>query len=52
MTDAPDGKRDFFISFTGADRPWARWLAKALSGAGYSYWFQDQDFHGNIPRSI
>jgi hypothetical protein len=52
MTDAPDGKRDFFVSFTGADRPWARWLAKVLSGAGYSYWFQDQDFHGNIPLSI
>jgi TIR domain len=52
MADAPDGERDFFISFTGADRPWARWLAKVLSGAGYSYWFQDQDFHGNIPRSI
>ena len=52
MTDASAGKRDFFVSFTGADRPWARWLAKVLSGAGYSYRFQDQDFHGSIPRSI
>src|SRR4051795_7546398 len=52
MTNASDAKRDFFISFTGADRPWARWLARTLTEAGYTYWFQDQDFTGSIPRSI
>src|SRR3954469_16004101 len=52
MTDASDSKRHFFISFTGADRPWARWLARTLTEAGYTYWFQDQDFRGSIPRSI
>jgi tetratricopeptide (TPR) repeat protein len=52
MTDASDDKRHFFISFTGADRPWARWLARTLAEAGYTYWFQDQDFAGSIPRSI
>jgi hypothetical protein len=31
MIDAPDGKRHFFVSFTGADRPWARWLARTLT---------------------
>ena len=52
MTETNDAKRHFFISFTGADRPWARWLARTLTEAGYTYWFQDQDFHGSIPRSI
>src|SRR3954449_3274500 len=52
MTDGSGGKCHFFISFTGADRPWARWLARTLTEAGYTYWFQDQDFHGSIPRSI
>jgi TIR domain len=52
MTSAPNAKRDFFISFTGADRPWARWLARTLTEAGHTYWFQDQDFAGAIPGSI
>jgi TIR domain len=52
MTDASDSKRHFSISFTGADRPWARWLARTLTEADYTYWFQDQDFHGSIPVNI
>jgi tetratricopeptide (TPR) repeat protein len=48
MTDAPDGKRDFFVSFTQADRAWATWIAWALEEAGYSVWFQDWDFKGNF----
>jgi hypothetical protein len=40
MTDASDGKRDFFVSFTRADRAWATWIAWALEGAGYSVFFQ------------
>jgi hypothetical protein len=26
--------RDFFVSFTGADRPWATWLLAELDAAG------------------
>ena len=52
MTDVSDGKRDFFISFTGADRPWARWLARVLHEEGYTSCWQDQDFAGSISRSI
>src|SRR3954452_24240664 len=52
MTEPTDAKRHFFISFTGADRPWARWLARTLTEAGYTYWFQDQDFAGPVPDSI
>src|SRR4051812_39915862 len=48
MTDASDAKRDFFISFTRADRAWAAWVAWALEEAGYSVWFQDRDFRGNF----
>src|SRR3954452_1088226 len=52
MTEPTDAKRHFFIGFTGADRPWARWLARTLTEAGYTYWFQDQDFAGTVPDSI
>jgi len=37
MTDVLNGKRDFFISFTSADRPWAHWLARVLAEAGYRF---------------
>jgi tetratricopeptide (TPR) repeat protein len=52
MTEASDGKRDFFVSFTGADRPWARWVAQELRAGGYTSWFQDEDFAGSIPESM
>src|SRR3954471_3286711 len=48
MTDAAGGKRDFFVSFNQADRPWATWIAWVLEEAGYSVWFQDWDFKGNF----
>jgi len=32
----PHGKKDFFISYTGADRQWAEWIAWHLEQAGYS----------------
>ena len=48
MTDASDGKRDFFVSFNQADRAWATWIAWVLEEAGYSVWFQDWDFKGNF----
>lgn len=48
MTDASDGKRDFFVSFNKADRAWATWIAWVLEEAGYSVFFQDWDFRGNF----
>lgn len=44
----PTQTRDFFISFTGADRDWAAWIAWTIEEAGYSVWFQDWDFRGNF----
>ena len=48
MTDATNDKRDFFVSFNQADRPWATWIAWVLEEAGYSVFFQDWDFRGNF----
>jgi hypothetical protein len=48
MTDASNGKRDFFVSFNQADRSWATWIAWVLEEAGYSVFFQDWDFRGNF----
>jgi hypothetical protein len=48
MTDAADGKRDFFVSFNQADHAWATWIAWVLEEAGYSVFFQDWDFTGNF----
>jgi tetratricopeptide (TPR) repeat protein len=36
--------RDFFVSFTGADRPWAAWLLAELDAAQYSTVSQLRDF--------
>jgi TIR domain len=36
--------RDFFISFTNADRAWAEWIAETLQTAGYSVVYQGWDF--------
>jgi Tfp pilus assembly protein PilF len=36
--------REFFVSFTGADRPWAAWLLAELDAAGYSSVSQLRDF--------
>jgi hypothetical protein len=38
------GRRDFFVSYTGADLPWARWIAWELEAAGYTTVFQEWDF--------
>ena len=48
MTNASDGKRDFFISFNQADRAWATWIAWVLEEKGYSVFFQDWDFRRNF----
>jgi tetratricopeptide (TPR) repeat protein len=38
-------KKDFFISYTSADRQWAEWIAWHLEQAGYSTIIQAWDFH-------
>jgi hypothetical protein len=48
MTDTSEQGRDFFISFTQADRAWAIWIAWTLERAGYSVFVQDWDFKGNF----
>ena len=35
---------DFFISYTGANRPWAEWIAVELERAGYTTVLQAWDF--------
>jgi TIR domain len=37
-------QRDFFISYTGADREWAEWIAWQLEEAGYTTILQVWDF--------
>jgi tetratricopeptide (TPR) repeat protein len=36
--------RDFFISYTGVNRPWAEWIAVQLEAAGYTTLLQAWDF--------
>jgi tetratricopeptide (TPR) repeat protein len=36
--------RDFFVSYTGGDLGWARWIAWELEAAGYTTILQDWDF--------
>ena len=38
-------KKDFFISYTGADQQWAEWIAWQLEDAGYTTVLQAWDFH-------
>ncbi|WP_242606398.1 toll/interleukin-1 receptor domain-containing protein [Protofrankia symbiont of Coriaria ruscifolia] len=39
-----DGNLDFFVSYTGVDRPWAEWIAWTLEAAGYRTLIQTWDF--------
>jgi hypothetical protein len=41
--EAAEG-RDFFVSYTGADRAWAEWIGWQLNTAGYSVVLQAWDF--------
>jgi tetratricopeptide (TPR) repeat protein len=41
--DQPDQQRDFFVSYTAADRAWAEWLAWELEAAGYTTVLQAWD---------
>jgi TIR domain-containing protein len=40
---ANTGGRDFLISYTGVNRPWAEWIAVQLEAAGYSTVLQASD---------
>jgi len=45
MTDsAQSPERDFFISYTGSDRPWAEWIGWILEEAGYTVFIDVWDF--------
>ena len=52
MTYAANDQRDFFVSFTQADRAWATWIAWVLEEAGYSVFFQDWDFRGSFVEEM
>jgi len=39
-----DNKKDFFISYTKADKDWAQWIAHQLEKAGYTTIIQAWDF--------
>lgn len=43
LTATPE-RRDFFISYTSSDRPWAEWIAMQLEQAGYTLFIQAWDF--------
>lgn len=47
-------KKDFFISYTGADQNWATWITSELEAAGYKCVFQPWDFRasGNFVKDI
>src|ERR1051325_8661985 len=44
MSSSLTGRRDFFVSFTAADRDSAEWIASVLEASGYTTFFQDWDF--------
>jgi hypothetical protein len=41
---AGGGSKDFFVSYSGADRAWAEWIAWVLEEAGYTVVLQAWDF--------
>jgi tetratricopeptide (TPR) repeat protein len=45
VTAAGDQQRDFFVSYTGADRAWAEWIAWQLEDDGWTTVLQAWDFH-------
>lgn len=45
MTDSARApERDFFISYTGSDRPWAEWIGWILEESGYTVFIDIWDF--------
>ena len=41
---AAEGRKDFFVSYTGVDRQWAEWIAWVLEEAGHTVVLQAWDF--------
>jgi hypothetical protein len=41
---AAEGRKDFFVSYTGVDRQWAEWIACVLEEAGHTVVLQAWDF--------
>ena len=41
---AAEGRKDFFVSYTGVDRRWAEWIAWVLEEAGHTVVLQAWDF--------
>ena len=44
--------RDFFVSYTQADKTWATWIAWVLEEAGYSTLIQAWDMRGNFVTAM
>jgi hypothetical protein len=44
QAQSEQGRKDFFISYTGKDRAWAEWIALQLEDAGYTTIIQAWDF--------
>ena len=44
MTARPGDRRDYFISYAGADRDWAIWVATQLEGAGLTVELDEWDW--------
>jgi hypothetical protein len=42
---ATEGRKDFFVSYTGVDRRWAEWIAWVLEEAEHTVVLQAWDFH-------
>jgi TIR domain len=44
MAEAKQSAKDFFISYNGADKAWAEWIAWQLEEKGFSTILQAWDF--------
>jgi tetratricopeptide (TPR) repeat protein len=44
---AAEGRKDFFVSYTGGDHRWAEWIAWVLEEAGHTVVLQAWDFHAS-----
>ena len=40
----PEERRDFFISYAGPDRPWARWIGSVLEADGFTVELDEWDW--------
>src|SRR6202140_3966761 len=52
LSSVGEERRDFFISYTSADRTWAEWIAWELQAAGYTTLIQAWDFRPGTDWAI